>query len=477
MSQVKRKQGCELRNSKAGIPLVSNGGSGELDVINLHAAGIDIGATEEWVACPPKDGRPNVRKFGTDTPSLFELADWLLSEGVTTVAMESTGVYWIPIFEVLEARKFKVILTDSRMLGRVPGRKTDMLDCQWLQQLHTHGLLRGSFRPKDATLAFRSLLRTLRTLKAQQDDWIRRMQKALDQMNVRVHRAVSDITGVTGMRIVRAIVAGTRNPATLAAMRDRRCRKSEAQIERELTGNWREEHLFNLNLSLASYDHFEQQIKKTVDRILFELDTIRKKREAAGLNMTPPDMVKQHPNPAKACSMESHGQEPLRVALAATFGVDLTAIEGVGAETAASILGEIGPEILEPFPDIKAFVSYLRFAPNLAISGGKPIKGKKKMRQGSPVVHRLLRTAAASVRQSKSALGGYYRKTAFRKGAGTAVYATARKIAQHIYRALAHGIPYVTIGIEEEDRKILDRQRCNIERQAAKFGLKLVPAA
>lgn len=472
MAQAIHKHRNETRSLQVG-----NGGTGELGVINLHAAGIDIGATEEWVACPPKDGQPNVRVFGTDTPSLIELADWLMAEGVTSVAMESTGVYWIPLFELLELRRFKVILTDSRTLGRVPGRKTDMLDCQWLQQLHAHGLLRGSFRPKDATLALRSLLRTMRTLKAQQDDWIRRMQKALDQMNVRVHRAVSDITGLTGMRMVRAIIGGERDPVKLAALRDPRCHKSATQIERELTGNWREEHLFNLRLALASYDHFERQIKKTVQRILLELGAIRKKREADGLSVTPPEAVEKHPDPAKACSMERHGQEPLRVALAATFGVDLTAIEGVGAETAASILGEIGPEIRESFPDAKPFAAYLRLAPNLAISGGKPVKGKKKMRQGSPVVHRLLRTAAASVRRSKSALGVYYRKTAFRKGAGTAVFATARKIAQHVYRALAYGIPYVTMGIEEVERKAAERQRSNIERQAAKLGLKLVPAA
>jgi transposase len=472
MAQAIRKQDGKARSVQAG-----SGGTTELGVIDAHAAGIDIGATEEWVACPPKDGKSNVRKFGTDTPSLGELADWLASEGVVSVAMESTGVYWIPIFELLEARGFRVILTDSRTLGRVPGRKTDMLDCQWLQQLHAHGLLRGCFRPKDATLAFRSLLRTLRTLKAQQDDWIRRMQKALDQMNVRVHRAVSDITGLTGMRMVRAIVHGERDPAKLVALRDPRCRKSVAQIERELTGNWREEHLFNLGMALESYDHFGRQIEATLQRILIELEAIRKQREVTGLSVTPPGEVKEHSNPAKACSMERYGHEPLRAALAATFGVDLTAIEGVGAETAASILGEIGPEIQEAFPDAKPFVAYLRLAPNLAISGGKPVKGKKKMRQGSPVVHRLLRTSAASVRRSKSALGAYYRKTAFRKGAGTAVFATARKIAQHVYRALAHGIPYVTMGIEEQDRQAAERQRFNIERQAAKLGLKLVPAA
>jgi transposase len=447
----------------------------ELPAINPHAAGIDIGARENYVACPPKNGAPNVRRFATDTASLRELADWLKAEGVTSVAMESTGVYWRPLFELLESRGFEALLVDAQSLSHVPGRKTDMLDCQWLQQLHAHGLLKGGFRPSDMTVGLRSMVRTQRMLEAEQDDFIRRMQKALDQMNVHVHHAVSDVTGATGMRIVRAIVAGERDPAKLAALRDPRCRKSAEEIQRHLTGNWRPEHLYSLATALECYDFFARQIDKTCNLILAELASIRAQRQAAGLPTLPPDEVKPPADPGKARTMERNGSEPLRVALASTFAVDLTAIEGVGPSTAAVVMGEIGPEIQGAFPDMKPFVSYLRLAPNLAISGGKALKGKKK-RRGAPVVHRLLRTAAASVRRSPSALGASYRKVAYNKGAGTAVFATARKIAQHIYRALAYGTQYVAVGVEQEERRAASRRLVHLERQAEKLGFKLVAA-
>ncbi|MDA2929652.1 IS110 family transposase [Acidobacteria bacterium AH-259-O06] len=228
-------------------------------VIRPNVAGIDLASREHWVACPTvEEGKPNVRVFGTTTPELNELADWLDEQGIESVAMESTSVYWIPLYELLESRGIEVVLVNARQLSHVPGRKTDMLDCQWLQLLHSCGLLRGSFRAAESICRLRALLRERGNLTQERTRVVQRMQKALDQMNVQVHRALADITGQTGMRIVRAIVAGERDPKQLAAHRDRRCRKSSAEIARYLTGNWREEHLFNLQMTLQLHDEVEK---------------------------------------------------------------------------------------------------------------------------------------------------------------------------------------------------------------------------
>ncbi len=451
--------------------------SPKMEVINPRACGIDVGSVQDYVACPPKDGKPNVRAFNTDTESLNELADWLISEGVETVAMESTGVYWIALYELLDRRGLKPVLVDARSIGRVPGRKTDMLDCQWLQQLHTYGMLHACFRPEDDILGLRSSLRLYRSFKHQQDDYIRRMQKALDEMNVRIHRSVSDVTGVTGMRMLRAIVNGERDPQVLAMMRDPRCRKDVDQMVRELTGNWRAEHLFELSMSLKTYDHFAEQIKETENRILAELDSIEKKRALEAKSTMSPEEVKPHPNENKQSSLNLRGGQKIRTALAMAFGVDLTLIEGIGADIAAAIMGEIGPDVKNAFPSEKAFVAYLGFAPNMAISGGKALRKRKRAHRGTHVLHQLLRTAASTVQRSQTALGAYYRKIAYRKGAGVAVFATGRKICQHIYRALALGVEYVAQGVEEENERAQARTRKRLEKQAAAMGLKLVAVA
>lgn len=235
---------------------------GGLPVVRADAGGIDAGSTEHWVCCPPKpDGSAHVRRFGTTTVELEQIAEWLASEGVKSVAVESTGVYWIPLYELLESRGIEVVLVNARQLRHVPGRKTDMLDCQWLQMLHACGLLRGSFRPEERICALRSLMRECANLIQERTRAVQRMQKALDQMNVQVHRAVSDITGTTGMGIIRAIVAGERDPLALAGLRDKRCQKSVAQFAEHLRGTWREEHLFNLAMNLELYDKLNEMIE------------------------------------------------------------------------------------------------------------------------------------------------------------------------------------------------------------------------
>jgi len=470
MSRISPKVKHQQRRSGKG------GTEQPLREIRDDVAGIDVGAIENYFACRPQaDGSPNVRSFPTDTQSLEESADWLAAEGVHSVAMESTGIYWIALYQVLIRRGFEVNLVDARAVRGVPGRKSDVIDCQWLRQLHACGLLKGCFLPDDQTAALRSLQRMRQTLRRSQDDWIRRVQKQLDLMNIRVHRAVSDITGVTGMAIIRAILGGERDPQALAALRDRRCHKDEAAIARELTGDWREEHLQNLALAMATYDHFTAQIAqvdRNIDKLLTRIHAIR---EAAGKPVAA--VVPPHASAEKGKRLIKRGEEPLRQALARTFGIDLTQIEAIGPEAAACVFMELGPDIPVRFPTEKQFVAYLRLAPRLGISGGHPLPRKgKPPRRGSLPLKRILLMAAGTLRDSQTALGDYYRKTAYRKGNGVASFATAAKLAQRLYRALAHGIEYATGGDERWHRTELERRRARLVRQAATLGLTVVPA-
>ncbi len=421
-----------------------------LKTIQPNAAGIDLGSREHWVAGPPKhDGTPNVQRFGTTTPELLGLADWLKQQGVETIAMESTGVYWIPLYEILDGRGFEVILANARQIHNVPGRKTDMIDCQWVQLLHACGLLRGSFRPCDEICRLRALIRERNTMVKQRADWIRRMQKYLDQMNVCVHHAVSDITGVTGMAIIRAIVDGQRDPVALAGLRDRRCRKSQAQIAEQLTGNWRPEHLFNLRQALKMYDQLCTVIEDYDSEILTYINTLQPKDES---DTSAPPLASK----AKAKNLVSRGQEPMRQALYRLSGVDLTTIHGIGVDTATEIISELGID-LSVFPDENHFVSYVRLAPNLSISAGKKVPKKLKSSTCTRIAT-ALRMAALTLRNSKTALGAFYRRVAWRKGASVAVFATARKLAQLVYRLLRYGRAYVDIGIEAYEARFKQRR-------------------
>ncbi len=288
--------------------------------IHPLVAGIDVGSKKHFVCAPTSDGGTEMRVFGATTPDLLGIAAWFRELGVVSVALESTGVYWIPLFEVLENAGVEVILTDTRQLNRVPGRKTDAQDCQWIQLLHSCGLLQNCFRPKDAICHLRSLVRGEAVLVAERSDWLRRMQKCLDQMNVRVHRAVSDVDGATGMAVLRAIVAGERDPVKLAQLRDLHCQKSEATMARELSGNWRPDHLFNLEKGLEMYDVIEQRIADYRREILSQMAEWR--CEQADRNPLPP--VK---NKEKAKAIKRRGQEPMRQVLHGMAGVDRTTID------------------------------------------------------------------------------------------------------------------------------------------------------
>jgi len=323
-------------------------------VLRRDVAGIDVGSEEHWVCAPSRtgDGR-DVERFPATTPGLERLIAWLQDRRVRAVALERTGVYWIVPHEMLEQAEFEVRLVDTRELRRVPGRpKSDRRDCEWLQRLFSCGLLRGAFRPPETVCLLRTLVRDRATLIAERADWLRRMQKALDQMNVRVHRAVADLDGVTGMAIVRAIVGGERDPHRLAALRDYRCQKTEAAIAEQLTGHWRADHLFSLQQGLKMYDAITDRLADYEREILQQLAAM------AQTDDTPPPPT----NVNKARMIQKRGEEPLRQALYRISGVDLTTIDALGVETVNVILSEYGPD-LSRFPTEKQFASPSRAPP------------------------------------------------------------------------------------------------------------------
>jgi transposase len=440
-----------------------------LPIVRHNVAGIDLGSERHWVCAPTMDGGGReIADFGATTPELVRVAKWLKDRGVESVAMESTGTYWVAPHEVLEAAELEILLVDTRQLARVPGRnkKTDPTDCEWIQRLHSCGLLRGSFRPPEEVCMLRTLVRDKGNLVAESGDWVRRMQKGLDQMNVRVHRAVSDIDGVTGMAILRAIVAGERDARKLAKLRDRRCRKSEEEIAEQLSGHWREDHLFSLEQSLKMYDAIQERIAAYEQEILRRLAAMQREE----LREQPAPKVN---NPEKAKAIQKRGEEPMREALYRLSGVDLTGIDAIGVETVQVVFSEYGPD-LSRFPSEKEFVSHVTLAPRRPMSGGKPVRKKKKRNTASTRVAGALRMAALSLRNSKTALGAYYRKIARRIGADVAVFATARKLATLIYRLLRWGQPYIDEGAEADERRYQQGRINTLKAKAKELGYQLV---
>jgi transposase len=440
-----------------------------LPIIRRNVAGIDLGSERHWVCAPTVDGSGReVADFGATTPELIRMAKWLQERKVESVAMESTGVYWVAPHEILEAAGLEVLLVDTRQLARVPGRnkKTDPLDCEWIQRLHSCGLLTGSFRPKEDVCMLRTLVRDKGNLVAESGDWVRRMQKSLDQMNVRVHRAVSDIDGVTGMAILRAIAEGERDARQLAKLRDRRCRKSEEEIAEQLSGHWREDHLFSLQQALKMYDAIQERIAEYEREILRKL-TEMEREECRG--QEPPKLD----NAQKAKAIRKRGEEPLRQALYRISGADLTVIDAIGVETIQVVFSEYGPD-LSRFPTEKQFVSHVTLAPHRPTSGGKPVK-KKRRGSASSRVAAALRMAALSLRHSETALGAYYRQMARRIGGDVAVFATARKLATIIYRLLRWGQPYVDQGALAFETQYNQRRIQSLAAKAKQLGYQLTP--
>lgn len=433
--------------------------------VNANAAGLDIGA-EEIYACVPADrDEQSVRVFGTFTAHLYALADWLLACGIETVAMESTGVYWIPVYELLESRGLDVCLVNARHLKNVPGKKSDVLDCQWIQQLHSYGLLRASFRPEEDICALRALVRHRENLVSYRASHIQHMHKALQQMNVQLSQVVSDITGVTGMLIIRAILAGERDPTVLAAMRNPRCAHTEAEIAAALHGHYKHEHLFVLKQAMAQYDFYDQQIREC-DAELEALYAALPAAEHDGDDPPPPPALTER----KPRKNQAHFD--LATALYRVAGVDIAAVDGLDALLAQDIITEIGVD-MSAWPTVKHFTSWLRIAPNNKKSGGKVLSsrvGKTKNR-----ANQAFRIGAQSVSRSHSALGAFYRRMRAKHGPGKANVATAHKMARIVYHMLKYREPYVDPGEQAYEQQYRERVIRNLQRKAASLGFDLQP--
>jgi len=417
-----------------------------LEHINRYAAGIDIGSKSHFVAVPEGTDEQPVREFSTFTADLERLAEWLISCGITTVAMESTGVYWIPVFEILESHGLEVKLVNARHVKNVPGRKSDVLDCQWLCQLHTYGLLHGAFRPADEVCTLRAYVRQRSTLINSCASYIQRMQKALAQMNIQLHNVVTDITGATGMRIIKAILNGERNPDTLAAMRDPRCKNSSYTIARSLKGNYRPEHLFSLQQAFELYEIYQTKIADCDRQILEQLKSFDD-----STNNMPPTTVDD--------------------ALVRMSGVDLTAIDGIDTTTALKIISEIGTD-MSRFKSAKHFASWLGLSPGTKVSGGKVLSSAT--RQVANKAAAALRMAAFTLFNSKSSLGAYLRRQRARLGTPKAITATAHKLARLIYAMLTHGTAYVDAGQEYYEERYRVRVIQNLKKRAHEMGFELV---
>jgi len=434
-----------------------------LDRVNLHAAGIDVSASLHHVAVPvgsSPDGE-DVKEFGAFTVDLYAIAEWLKSCGVNTVAMESTGVYWIPLFEVLESIGFEVFLVDPRQMKSVPGRKSDIMDCQWIQTLHTFGLLRGAFRPPEHVCVLRSYVRQRAMLVTYASHHIQHMQKALEQMNVKLNHVITEITGVTGMTIIRAILNGERDPHRLAVHRDRRCKADEATIAKSLEGTWREEHLFALRQAVNLFDVYQQQIE-ACDRAMEAL--------LEGWETSEPCHQLHAASKGKRRRNQSHFD--LHTVLHRVSGVDLTRIEGIDASTALKVISEIGTDV-NRFPSVKNFSSWTSLCPGNNITGGKRRSGRTRPSANRVAV--ALRVAARSLWNSKSATGAFMRRQAAHKGMPKAITATAHRLARMVYFMLKYGTEYVMRSQEQYEAEHRARVVNNLIRRAKTLGFSLVP--
>ena len=449
-----------------------------LSVVNPDCAGIDIGKDRHFVAVDPARSSEPVRAFDAFTRDLEAMAAWLSSCGVKKVAMESTSVYWIPVYEVLDRCGFEVMLVPPRMTKQIAGRKSDVLDCQWIWQLLSYGLLRGAFRPGDAICPLRSYVRQMKRLTEDRSRCVQHMQKALTQMNVRLDSVLADIMGVTGQKILRAIIDGERDPQCLASFRHRRVKVSADTIAASLEGTWREEHLFALEQAMLRYDFFEQQIEDCEARIAAQID-----------DLTPPDgsaddaTSDETPPPgatgaaSKSASHRSGGSKhavhdkALTMALHSMMGVDLTAIPTIGTGIALTIASEIGPDF-SAFPSAQHFCSWLGVAPGTRISGGKPLPGRAHKAVNR--VGQALRMAAMTARRSQTFIGARHRARLARKDAPVAITATARELACLIYLMVTRGEDYVEKGIDTYEKRRIDRTFTNLKRKARQLGYQLV---
>jgi transposase len=439
----------------------------DLEQINFNAAGLDVGDEEIYVAVPEGRDEVSVRVFRTFTVDLYALADWLESCGVDTVAMESTGVYWIPIYDILERRGFEVYLVNARHIKNVSGRKTDILDCQWIRQLHTYGLLQASFRPAEEIRALRGLVRHRENLIKSTTREIQHMQKALQQMNLKLSNVISDLTGVTGMLIIRDIVVGEQDPKKLAQHRNVRCAKSEVEIAKSLQGHYKPEHVFELKQALAAYDFYQRQIKECDTEIERRYTDLEPRNEGDDRPLPPPKRKRSK-------TSKNAPDFDLRQHLFRWAGVDLTQIDGPDVLTIQKVLTEIGVD-MTPWPTVKHFTSWLGLCPNNDKTGGKVIKRSTKKTQNRAAA--ALRMAAQSLVHSKSALGAYHRRMRAKLGKPEAVTASAHKLARIIYTMLKNQTEYVAPGQDYYEERSRQRALQRLKRSAKDLGFELIAVA
>jgi transposase len=435
-----------------------------LPVMRPDAAGIDIGATEIFVAVPADRAVENVRSFPTFTQDLYSLADWLNQCGIKTVAMESTGVYWIPLFQILEDRGLEVCLVNARHVKNVPGRRTDVSDCQWLQFLHSVGLLRASYRPEQEVCAVRSLLRHRENLVQMAATHVNHMQKALDQMNLQLHHVISDITGQTGLAIVDTILAGERDPCILAKLRNERIKASEAVIAKSLVGDYRPEHIFTLRQSLAAYRSYQKLIEDCDREIRESLEQFQPPRERDVSNHD-----SQTPQLKKAST-----EGVLRSELKRVFGIDLTRIPGIRVGIGQTLFGEVGPDFTK-FRSASAFASWMGLCPDNDISGGKVLwAGTRKVNCRAATA---LRMAAQSLHHSRSALGDFYRRMRAKLGAPKAITAAAHKLARIIFHLVTTRQEFDDSRFAADQLRYQKRQEIKLRAKAKAIGFELIPLA
>lgn len=428
-------------------------------LVNPNAAGIDLGSRKHFVAVPEdRDARP-VREFGCYTAQLEDMARWLKGCGIETIAMEATGVYWVPVFEILESHGFEVLLVDARQVKNLTGRKTDAVDCQWIRHLHRYGLLSAAFRPKAEICEMRAYWRQRCNLVESASREIQLMQKALEQMNVQLHKAVSDITGKTGMSIIRAIVQGERDPHILARMRYGRLKASREELAQALTGNYRPEHLFALEQALEGYDFIHQQIDSCDRRLEAYMKALPGKTPAVATTKSRSARRKNQPH-------FDLRAEQIRIA-----GVDLTRIPSIDTLTVQNVLTEVGPDVSR-FPTEGNFASWATLCPNNRKTGGK-IRSRRTRKS----THRLadaLRVAAQALSRSKTALGADYRRLRARIGPPKAITAFAHKLARIIYRMLKYGEEYVERGQKAAEARTERRSLKTLTRLANELGYGLI---
>jgi len=432
-----------------------------LGIINPNAAGIDIGATEIFVAVPEDRDDEPVRSFPTFTEDLRALGTWLLECGITTAAMESTGVYWIPLFQVLEEMGIEVSLVNSRHVKNVPGRKSDVQDCQWLQYLHAVGLLRGSFRPPEHICELRALARHRDGLVQLASKHVLHVHKALTQMNLQLHNVISDITGKTGLRILDAILAGERDQGRLADLSDYRVKADHQTIRKSLVGDYLPQHLFTLRQSLASYRHYQDQIAEVEAQMIIlvcEFDSAND--------------IDPAPNCA-ASPATGENDVPFSLAdeLCRVLGTDLTQVPGFEVKSIQTLLSELGADVAK-FPSAGHFASWLPLCPNNRITGGKVLSSRTK--SGSTRAAQVFRIAAQAAGRSQSYLGQYYRRMRARNGAPYAVTATAHKLARVYYHLVKYREPYDESVFTLAEARHLKKFEAKIRRQARQLGFELI---